>query len=61
MAHDLNLAQNHAFHLARTLMVPVTLFLVGGEYGVLPSDEIDDGDDIKVIHEFNPYERGPAH
>ena len=34
MAHDLSLAQNHAFDLARTLMVPVTLFQVAGEYGV---------------------------
>ena len=33
MSHDLSLAQNHAFDLARTLMVPVTLFRAGGEYG----------------------------
>ena len=34
MSHDLSLAQSHAFHLARTLMVPVTLFRSAGEYGV---------------------------
>lgn len=31
---DLSLAQNHAFDLARTLMVPVTLFEIDGELGV---------------------------
>ncbi len=34
MAQDLALAQSHAFALARTLMVPVTLFRSGGEFGV---------------------------
>jgi hypothetical protein len=38
MSHDLSLAQSHAFQLARTLMVPVTLFEVDGEFGVMPSD-----------------------
>lgn len=33
MPHDLSLAQNHAFQLARTLMVPVTLFKSGDAYG----------------------------
>ncbi|AYM19600.1 hypothetical protein At15955_46150 (plasmid) [Agrobacterium tumefaciens] len=37
MPNDLNLAQNHALDLARTLMVPVTLFQVDGEIGVMPS------------------------
>ena len=31
MAHDLSLAQNHAFNLARTLMIPVVLFQTGSE------------------------------
>jgi hypothetical protein len=61
MSHDLSLAQSHAFQLARTLMVPVTLFKSGDEYGVLPSTELDDSDDLELIHEFDPYERGPAH
>ncbi|TWG94229.1 hypothetical protein L598_003700000060 [Mesorhizobium sp. J18] len=60
MSHDLSLAQNRAFHLARTLMVLVTLFQVDGEYGVLPSDELDDAE-VDIIHEFDPYEVRPAH
>ncbi|MEO5326405.1 hypothetical protein PV773_24110 [Mesorhizobium sp. CC13] len=61
MSHNLSLAQNHAFQLAYTLMVPVTLFKSGDEYGVVPSDEIDDGDDLDIIHEYNPHDRRPAH
>ena len=59
MSHDLSLAQSHAFHLARTLMVPVTLFRSAGEYGVLPSEELDA--DVDVIHEIDPFDFGPAH
>jgi len=55
MSHDLSLAQSHAFQLSRDLMVPVTVFEVDGEYGVLPSDEIDADDDLSVIHEFHPW------
>ncbi|MEQ1954659.1 hypothetical protein [Mesorhizobium sp. CN2-181] len=60
MSQDLSLAQNHAFHLARTLMVPVTLFRSGGELGVLPSDELED-DEVETIAEFDPFQYGPAH
>lgn len=60
MSHDLSLAQNHAFQLARTLMVPVTLFQVDGEFGVLPSDELDDAD-VEIVHEYDPHQYGPAH
>ncbi|KQU95472.1 helicase [Mesorhizobium sp. Root102] len=60
MSQDLSLAQNHAFHLARTLMVPVTLFRSGGELGVLPSDELEDGE-VETIAEFDPFQYGPAH
>lgn len=60
MNNDLSLAQNHAFQLARTLMVPVTLFRSGDELGVLPSDELDDGE-VETIAEFDPFEYGPAH
>lgn len=59
MSHDLSLAQLHAFHLARTLMVPVTLFRSAGEY-VLPSEELDDAE-VDVIHEIDPFDFGPAH
>ena len=58
MSHDLSLAQSQAFQLSRELMVPVTLFEVDGEYGVLPSDEIDADDDLAVVHEYMPW---PAH
>lgn len=58
MNTDLSLAQNHAFQLARTLMVPVTLFRSGDEFGVLPSDELDDEDDLEIVHEFHPW---PVH
>lgn len=58
MSHDLSLAQSQAFQLSRDLMVPVTLFEVDGEYGVLPSDEIDADDDLAIVHEYMPW---PAH
>lgn len=45
---DLSLAQNHAFDLARTLMVPVTLFEIDGEIGVMPSAEYD-GDEATLL------------
>ncbi|MFT4119151.1 hypothetical protein [Bradyrhizobium sp.] len=60
MSHDLSLAQSNAFALARTLMVPVTLFEVDGEYGVMPSDELD-GAEVAVVHEYDPHHLGPAH
>lgn len=60
MSHDLSLAQSSAFELARTLMVPVTLFQVDGAYGVLPSDELDDAD-VVLVHEYDPHEFSPAH
>ncbi|MCV9947578.1 hypothetical protein [Rhizobium sp. BT-175] len=55
MSHDLSLAQSHAFQLSRDLMVPVTLFSVDGEYGFLPSDEIDADYDLEIVHEFFPW------
>ena len=53
---DLNLAQDHAFQLARTLMVPVTLFKSGDHYGVLPSEELDADDDLEPIHDYDPWD-----
>jgi len=55
MAHDLSLAQSHAFHLCNNLMVPITLFKSSGEFGVLLSDEIDDEDDLEIVHEYAPW------
>ncbi|MFC3726201.1 hypothetical protein [Neoaquamicrobium sediminum] len=60
MSHDLSLAQNHAFDLARTLMIPVTLFRVDGEYGVMPSEDLDDAE-VELIHEYDPWVSRPAH
>ncbi|MEI8703267.1 hypothetical protein LRP31_34450 (plasmid) [Mesorhizobium mediterraneum] len=60
MSQDLSLVQNHAFQLARTLMVPVTLFRSGDEFGVLPSAELDD-DEVETLAEYDPFEQGPAH
>jgi len=54
MSHDLSLAQTHAFQLCRDLMVPITLFKSGSEFGVLRSDEIDDEDDLEIMHEYLP-------
>lgn len=54
MSHDLSLAQTHAFQLCRDLMVPITLFKSGSEFGVLPSDELDDEDDLEIMHEYLP-------
>ncbi|MUZ74793.1 hypothetical protein GOZ90_19065 [Agrobacterium vitis] len=56
---DLALAQNHAFQLARTLMVPVTLFRIGDFFGAVPSSELEDGE-VDSILEFDPFEYGPA-
>ena len=61
MSHDLSLAQNHAWNLARTLMVPVILFKVDDEYGVMPADELDDAE-IEPLLEYDHYQGGrPAH
>lgn len=60
MSHDLSLAQSHAFQLAQTLMVPVTLFQVDGAFGVMLSSEYD-GEEETVIHDYDPFECGPAH
>jgi hypothetical protein len=53
MSHNLTLAQNHAFDLARTLMVPVVLF-----DGVMVSSEYD-GEQDAIVHEYDPW--SPAH
>ena len=38
---SLSLAQRSAWNLAKTLMVCVTLFKAGSEFGVMPSAEFD--------------------
>ena len=58
MSHNLTLAQNHAFDLALTLMVPVILFQAENEFGVMVSSEYD-GDQDAIVHEYDPG--CPAH
>lgn len=54
MSHNLELAQKHAWNLARTLMIPVILFRSDDEYGVLPADELDDAD-VVALYEYDPH------
>lgn len=58
MSQNLTLAQDHAFDLARTLMVPVVLFQVDDEFGVMVSSEYD-GEEDAIVHEYDPW--SPAH
>lgn len=61
MSHDLTLAQKAAWSLARTLMVPVILFQVDNEFGVMPAEELDDAD-VEILFEYDPYSGGlPVH
>ncbi|MCA1530518.1 MULTISPECIES: hypothetical protein [Bradyrhizobium] len=55
MSHNLALAQNHAFDLARTLMVPVILFQTESEFGVMVSSEYD-GDQDAIVHDYDPWQ-----
>jgi hypothetical protein len=62
MSPELNLAQQHAWNLARTLMMPVILFRVDeNEYGVLPADDLED-DEVEALFEYCPHTGGrPVH
>lgn len=50
----LSLAQRHAWSLARTLMVCITLFQAGNGYAVVPSAEFD-GDASSIVCEYDPF------
>lgn len=50
-----SLAQRNAWSLAKTLMVCVTLFHAGQEFGVMPSAEFD-GDPTSIIHIYDPFD-----
>ena len=54
MSHNLNLAQENAFNLARTLMVPVVLFHVDDAFGVMVASEYD-GEENTIVHEYDPW------
>lgn len=55
MAYDLSIAQSHAFHLCNDMMVLITLFKSGDEFGVLPPDELDDEGDLEIVFECEPW------
>ncbi len=60
---SLFIAQRHAWSLARTLMVCITLFHAGNGYGAAPTSEFD-GDADSIVREydpFNPWPRQSAH
>lgn len=56
MSENLSLAQSHAWSLAKTLRVCITLFKSDGGYGVVSSDEFD-GDPATVLFEYDPFAR----
>lgn len=51
---SLSLAQRHAWSLARTLMVCVTLFHAGEGYSAVPTAEYD-GDADRIVREYDPF------
>lgn len=59
MSHNLELAQKHAWDLARTLMTTVVLFQSDDEYGVLPENELDDAE-VEALYIYDPYSGGQS-
>jgi hypothetical protein len=51
---SLFIAQRHAWSLARTLMVCITLFQAGNGYGAIPSADYD-GDIDRIVREYDPF------
>lgn len=51
---SLTIAQRHAWSLARTLMVCVTLFRAGHGYAAVPTTEYD-GDADRIVCEYDPF------
>jgi hypothetical protein len=51
---SLFIAQRHAWSLARTLMVCITLFQAGDGYSAMPSADYD-GDADRIIREYDPF------
>ena len=54
MSQNLTLAQEHAWSLATTLMVCITLFHGECGYVVMPLDGFD-GDATSVTFEYDPF------
>ncbi|WP_342634482.1 hypothetical protein [Phyllobacterium salinisoli] len=56
--HEISpVAQNNVFQIASFVIVPVTLFRLGSEFGVLPSAGLED-DEVETL--ADPSEYGPA-
>ncbi|MCC6480120.1 MAG: hypothetical protein IT552_13050 [Sphingomonadaceae bacterium] len=51
---SLTIAQRHAWSLARTLMVCVTLFHAGNGSAAVPTAEFD-GDPSSIVREYDPF------
>lgn len=51
---SLTIAQRHAWSLARTLMVCITLFHAGSGYAAVPTAEFD-GDPSSIVREYDPF------
>jgi hypothetical protein len=51
---SLFIAQRHAWSLARTLMVCITLFQAGDGYGAMPSADYD-GDADRIVRVYDPF------
>lgn len=56
MSLNITLARKAAWSLSRTLMVPVVLFCIDGQLGVMEASEYD-GDEDCILHEFDPHAR----
>ncbi|GHD21668.1 hypothetical protein ACFOEZ_00900 [Tianweitania populi] len=54
MSHNLELAQEHAWNLARTLITTVILFRFADEYGVIPEIELYDAE-VGAHYVCDPY------
>jgi len=53
---SLSLAQSHAWNLAQTLMVSITLFRSEMDgFGIVETSEFD-GDPESVVYEYDPWE-----
>jgi hypothetical protein len=54
---SLEIAQSHAWNLARTLMTCIVVVRIGDHlFGVVESREFD-GDAASIIHEYDPFAR----
>lgn len=57
MSYDMALARKAAFYLSRAMTVPVILFCIDGQFGVMEAREYD-GDESSIVHEYDPHQYG---